>query len=114
MQSQIRKMTVNDQEITDPNKIQIESLYKKGESKSPSQINDFLDKVQLPKVNITEINECDNELSEKEFYMSLMSMQNNESLGNDGLTKELFVTFWEDINNVFFFNSCRTAKLKKE
>ena len=77
MQSQIRKMIVNDHEITDPNKIQIKSLYKKGESKSPSQINDFLDKVQLPKVNITEINECDNELSEKEFYMSLMSMQNN-------------------------------------
>ena len=30
----------------------------KGDPKSPSQINDFLDKVQLPKLNITEINEC--------------------------------------------------------
>ena len=26
------------------------------------KINDFLDKLQLPKLNITEINECDNEL----------------------------------------------------
>ena len=84
-----------------------ESLFKKGDSKRPSQINDFLDKVQLPKSNITEINECDDELSEKELYISLMSMQNNKSPGNDGLSKEFFVTFWEDIKDVFFkFMSC--------
>ena len=77
MQSQIRKIIVNDQEITDPNIILneirnfYESLFKKGDSKHPSQINDFLEKVQLPKLNITEINECDNELSEKELYISL-------------------------------------------
>ena len=66
--------------MTDPNIIlnQIrnfyESSFKKGNSKRPSQINDFLDKVQLPKLNITKINECDDELSEKEFYISLMSV----------------------------------------
>ena len=42
-----------------------------------------------------------------------MSMQNNKSSGNDGLTMEFFVTFWEDIKDVFS-NSFRTAKLKKE
>ena len=42
-----------------------------------------------------------------------MSMQNNKSPGNDGLTKEFFVTFWEDIKDDFL-NSCRTAKRKKE
>ena len=35
-----------------------ESPFKKGDSKRPSQINDFLDKVQLPKLNITEISAC--------------------------------------------------------
>ena len=80
MQSKIHKIIVNDQEITDPSIIlnQIrnfyESILKKGNSKRPSQINDFLDNDQLPKLNITEINECDDELSEKEFYISLMSM----------------------------------------
>ena len=70
---------------------------KKGDSKPPSQINDFLDKVQLPKLNITEINESDNDLSEKELYISLMSMQNNKSLGNDAL----IIFFWEDIKDAF-------------
>ena len=40
-------------------------------------------------------------------------MQNNKSPGNDGLIKEFFVTFWEDIKDSFL-NSCLTAKLKKE
>ena len=101
-QSQIRKIIVNDQKIADPNEILNEirnfydSLFKKGDSKPLSQINDFLDMVQLPKLDITEINECDNELSEKELYISLMSVQKNKSPGNDGLTKEFFVAFWED------------------
>ena len=41
-----------------------------------------------------------------------MSMQNNKSPGNDGLTKEFFVTFWEDIK-AFFLNSCRKQNLKR-
>ena len=77
-------------------------------SKPPSQINNFLDKVQLPKRNIVQINECYNELSKKELYMSIMSMQNNKLPGNDGLTKDA-----KDIKDAFS-NSCRTANLKKE
>ena len=42
-----------------------------------------------------------------------MNMQNNKSPGNDGLTKEFFVTFWENRKDAFL-NSCCTAKLKKE
>ena len=103
MQSQIPKIIVNDKEITDPNiilnKIRnfYESLFKKGDSKRPSQFNDFFDEVHLPKLNITENNESDDELTEKELYVSLMSMQNNKSPGNNGLTKAFLVNFWKDI-----------------
>ena len=48
-------------------------FFKERDSKPSSQINNFLDKVQLRKLNISEINECDNELSEKELYISLIS-----------------------------------------
>ena len=40
-------------------------------------------------------------------------MQNNNITWKRWTTKEFFVTFWEDIKDVFP-NSCRTAKLKKE
>ena len=70
--------------------------------KTPSpQVKDCFDKVQLPKFNFNEINECNNELSGEVLYMSLLSMWNNKSLGNDGQTKEFFVTFWEDKKDIF-------------
>ena len=77
------------QKITEPNKVQYDirnfykSFCKKGESKLPSPTKDFLGKVLPPKLNNTEINECDNELSEEELYMSLLIMQNNKSPGHD-------------------------------
>ena len=43
--------------------------------------------------------------------MSLMSMQNNKSTANDGLTKEFFLALWEEIKNIFL-NSCHRAKFK--
>ena len=70
-QSQICQIILNDEEITDTNKVLneinffYESVFKNGDSKTPSQINDFLDKVQLTKLNISEVNECDIELSGK-------------------------------------------------
>ena len=42
-----------------------------------------------------------------------MSIQNIKSPQKYGLTKEFFVTFWENIKYVSL-NSCRTAQLKKE
>ena len=75
MQSQVHKIIVTDQEIIDLNLILNEiryfykSLFKKGDSKHLTQINDFLDKVLLSKLNISEINECDDELPEKLLYI---------------------------------------------
>ena len=40
-------------------------------------------------------------------------MPNNKSLGNDGLTKEFFLTFWDDIKHIYI-SSIQTADIKKE
>ena len=37
----------------------------------------------------------------KRIYVILMSVQSTKTPGNDGLTKEFSVTFWEDIKDVF-------------
>ena len=40
-------------------------------------------------------------------------MENDKSPGNDGLTKEFYVTFWDDIKATFI-SSLKQAKEKKE
>ena len=44
---------------------------------------------------------------------ALKSMQNNKSPGNDGLTKEFYETFWNEIKNPFM-NSIMEAIEKKK
>ena len=39
-------------------------------------------------------------------------MENDESPGNDGLTKELYVTFWDDFKATFI-SSLKQAKERK-
>ena len=40
-------------------------------------------------------------------------MPNNKSPGNDGLTKEFFLSFWDDIKDIYVISN-RTAGIKKE
>ena len=40
---------------------------------------------------------CEAELTEREICGSLMRMENNKSPDNDGLTKEFYCTFWNEI-----------------
>ena len=49
----------------------------------------------------------------KNWMISLISMQNNKSLPNDGL-KWAFCKFFKRYKRCFFVNSCRTAKFNKE
>ena len=55
---------------------------------------------------------CEGELTEKEIFLALASISNNKSPGNDGLTKEFYFTFWNDIKEVFL-NALKESKEKK-
>ena len=39
--------------------------------------------------------------TEDNLFVALKSMPNNKSLGNDGLSKEFYEAYWEDIKDVF-------------
>ena len=45
---------------------------------------------------VTKKDLCDKDLSESELYMALLDME-NKSPRNDGLTKEFYVFFWDEI-----------------
>ena len=86
-----------------------EQLFKKTICKANSKIVSFLDNISLPVINNDFFNLCENDLTE--LLISLKSMQNNKTPGNDGLTKEFYETFWNEIKYVFL-KSLKQAKEK--
>ena len=49
---------------------------------------------------------------EKDIYGSMINFGNNKSPGNDGLTKEFYQTFWQDVKDIFFNSSQESKQLK--
>ena len=56
---------------------------------------------------------CEGNLTEQEICKSLTSFKNNKSSGNDGLTKEFYCWFWNDIKDIFMKSLCEPKKLKQ-
>ena len=61
---------------------------------------------------------CEEKLTVKECFDTLLNMSNGKSPGNDGLTKEFYVCFWEDLgsllvdtlNNAFQYGELSTSQ----
>ena len=112
----VNKIIKDHMEITDQLKIQhelrmfYEQLFKKTICNANSKIVSFLDNISLPVINNDFFNLCENDLTEDELLISLKSMQNNKTPG-DGLTKESYEAFWNEIKHVFL-KSLKQAKEK--
>ena len=106
-QNTIKKLIIDDTEVTDQtcilNHIKdfYEALFKKREQKTTAEIKDFLNVIDVPKLSEDQVKLCEEDLTEKDLYKSLRSMQNDKSPGNDGLTKEFYETFWDDLKEIF-------------
>ena len=74
-----------------------EALFKKREQKTTAEIKDFLNVIDVSKLSEDQVKLCEEELTEKDLYNSLRSMQNDKSPGNDDLTKEFYETFWDEL-----------------
>ena len=113
----VKRITKDHIKINDQLKIQrklrmfYEQLFKKTICNSNSKIVSFLDNIPLPVINNDSFNLCENDLTEDELLISLKSMQNYKTPGNDGLTKEYYEAFWNKIKYVFL-KSLKQAKQK--
>ena len=104
--SQIRKIlsSDNDREYTDPEEIMNElkafysSPYTRRSMKSKSECLSYLHTVNIPKLTESEKDSCEGRLTKKEIWEALNSMANNKSPGNDGLSKEFYVCFFNEIH----------------
>ena len=91
----------------------LQKPFQKQHKKTLSEQTNFLDTLQISKLSDNDCLLCEGELTESELYDALKNMPNNKSPGNDGLTKEFFLSFWDDIKDIYI-SSIRTAGIKKE
>ena len=66
---------------------------------SKEKVDTFLNKMSLPKLDNQKALSCGGPITETELLNTLKSMNNDKSPGNDGLTKEIYETFWNEIKN---------------
>ena len=105
--SHIRSILVDEKELTDSDKINTQlllfykKLFSKNLAKQFSNLETYLEKILLPKLSLDQKQFCEGNLTEKELFTALKSMENNKSPGNDGLTKEFYIAFWTEIKKTF-------------
>ena len=110
----IKTLISDGKQITRPNEINItlksfyENLFQKDIKKSVSDIEAFLSQIQLHTINDENYVKCETDITE-DNVLALRSMPNDKSPSNDGLSKEFYEAFWEDIK-VVFINSLKKLK----
>ena len=75
------------------------------------EIENFFHDADIPKLSENQARHCEENLTEKDLYNSLKSMQCDKSAVNDGLTKEFHETFWTELKEIFV-DSVSEAKEK--
>ena len=91
------RISCSEKEITDEKQINTElskfykALFKPKINLSNALIQDYLDRIEIPKLTQEQSQKCDGETTEEE-------MPTNKSPGNDGITKEFYEAFWDDLN----------------
>ena len=89
----------------------IRGLYKK-EAEDEGLQREFLSKIDKT-ISNTEKTALDIDLEENELFEALKSSQDKKSPGADGLTKELYVHFWQIIK-IPYLCCIQEIKLSKE
>ena len=72
----------------------------------------FLNDLNVPSLTTEQSLSCEGNLTEKEIHNFLISFENNKSPGNDGITKEFYCTFWDDIKDTFMRSLKESKQLK--
>ena len=70
-----------------------ETLFKTQEQKTAIEMETFFSGVDIPKLSKNQSKLCEENVTEKDLYNSLKSMQSDKSPGNDCSAKEFYDTF---------------------
>ena len=73
------------------------SLYTRRSNKSESDCLSYLTNLNLQKLSVHQQNLCEGKLTRRECWEALLSMGSNKSPSNDGLSKEFYVCFFDEL-----------------
>ena len=76
-----------------------QNLYKK-QNEDFDAIEDFLDSIDIPQLEVLDKDFLEAPLSKQELYDVVTSMKHNKSPGLDGLPVEFYLVFWKDISDM--------------
>ena len=115
----IRKLKIDEKRcVTDPKLILHEEreyykkLYQETINDDTIKGNTFLLQ-DMPKISPLEKQLCDEPITLNELYNSLKTFGKNKSPGNDGLTAEFFILFWDDMG-ILLLESLSESFIKEE
>jgi len=75
-------------------------LYSERGTSSASEIESYINSVNLPRLDSDQQEICEGELSEYECRKALEAMKTRKSPGNDGLTVEFYRKFWTTVSEL--------------
>ena len=99
-------ITENNSEISEPQAILLRikefysTLYKRRSTKGEEECLEYLKTLKIPKLSDVERESCEGLLTKKECWDALQRMKNDKSPGSDGLTKEFYVCFFNEVSNI--------------
>ena len=76
------------------------TLHKRRSTKDEEEFLEYLKTLKMPKLGDVERESYDGLLTKKECWDALQRMKNDKSLGSDGLTKEFYVCFFNEVSNI--------------
>ena len=103
IQGQVRTVVYNDKETNDETEINnhiysfFNYLYQETLSFSSNNLETYLNTISFSKLTKEKSKTLDGGITGNELLIALQSMENNKAPGNDGLTKEFYITFWNQI-----------------
>ena len=101
-------LNIEDRVVKDSEEILVEltkhydSLYKRSDAAENSEINEYLESTQIPKLDNSELQSLEKEITVEELGETLKRFSNNKSPGSDGFPYEFFKVFWCDLKYFVF------------
>ena len=112
--NQVQTILCSESEVTDQDKINQEldcfskNIFTEKSEFQKEDINAYLSQINISLPTEEQSQTCEFPLTKSELVNALIIIPNNESPGNDRLTKEFFKTFWEEMK-MHLCNSIRTS-----